>query len=92
MATDLGWEWSEAKNIVDMVITAITIVAMAVPEGLPLAVTISLAYSMIKMTKDQNLVRHLVACETMGGATQICSVWLRPLYFEEMKKKNIYDF
>jgi Ca2+-transporting ATPase len=73
MVTDLGWEWSEAKNIVDMVITAITIVAMAVPEGLPLAVTISLAYSMIKMTKDQNLVRHLVACETMGGATQICS-------------------
>lgn len=71
--TDLGWEWSEAKVLIDMVITAITIVAMAVPEGLPLAVTISLAYSMIKMTKDQNLVRHLAACETMGGATQICS-------------------
>jgi magnesium-transporting ATPase (P-type) len=42
--------------------------------GLPLAVTIALAYSMMKMTKDNNLVRHLVACETMGGATQICSV------------------
>lgn len=41
--------------------------------SLPLAVTISLAYSMMKMMKDQNLVRHLEACETMGGATNICS-------------------
>lgn len=46
---------------------------VAVPEGLPLAVTISLAYSMFKMMKDNNLVRHLAACETMGGATNICS-------------------
>lgn len=46
---------------------------MAVPEGLPLAVTISLAYSMKKMLIDQNFVRHLAACETMGGATAICS-------------------
>lgn len=42
---------------------------VAVPEGLPLAVTISLAYSMKQMTYDNNLVRHLAACETMGGAT-----------------------
>jgi magnesium-transporting ATPase (P-type) len=55
------------------VITAITIVVVAVPEGLPLAVTISLAYSMMKMMKDNNLVRQLAACETMGGATNICS-------------------
>ena len=46
---------------------------MAVPEGLPLAVTIALAYSMKKMLIDQNFVRHLSACETMGGATAICS-------------------
>ena len=46
---------------------------VAIPEGLPLAVTISLAYSMRAMLKDQNLVRHLEACETMGGATNICS-------------------
>ena len=52
---------------------AVTIVAVAVPEGLPLAVTISLAYSMKQMMKDNNLVRHLDACETMGGATNICS-------------------
>lgn len=42
-------------------------------EGLPLAVTISLAYSVQKMQKDQNLVRVMAACETMGGATNICS-------------------
>ncbi len=54
-------------------ITAITIVVVAVPEGLPLAVTLPLAYSMFKMMKDNNLVRHLGACETMGFATCICS-------------------
>ncbi|ODN01902.1 Plasma membrane calcium-transporting ATPase 3 [Orchesella cincta] len=54
-------------------ITAITILVVAVPEGLPLAVTISLAYSVKKMMKDNNLVRHLDACETMGNATTICS-------------------
>ncbi|KAL0486083.1 calcium-transporting ATPase [Acrasis kona] len=52
---------------------AISIVVMAVPEGLPLAVAISLAFSMKKMLKDNNLVRHLDACETMGSATTICS-------------------
>ena len=46
---------------------------VAVPEGLPLAVTISLAYSMKQMMRDANFVRHLAACETMGGATAICS-------------------
>ena len=47
---------------------AVTIVVVAVPEGLPLAVTISLAYSMRKMMKDNNFVRVLAACETMGGS------------------------
>ena len=51
----------------------VTIIVVAVPEGLPLAVTISLAYSMKKMLADQNFVRVLSACETMGGATAICS-------------------
>lgn len=54
-------------------IFAVTIVVVAVPEGLPLAVTISLAYSLKKMMKDNNFVRVLAACETMGGATAICS-------------------
>jgi Ca2+-transporting ATPase len=57
----------------DFLILAITIIVVAVPEGLPLAVTISLAYSMKRMMADQNLVRKLAACETMGGVTNICS-------------------
>lgn len=56
------WSWSHLSSIVDAVITAVTIVVVAVPEGLPLAVTLALAYSMIKMMKDQNLVRYLAAC------------------------------
>jgi cation transport ATPase len=47
----------------------VTILVVAVPEGLPLAVTISLAYSMRHMIADNNLVRKLAACETMGGVT-----------------------
>jgi magnesium-transporting ATPase (P-type) len=49
------------------------VLVVAVPEGLPLAVTLSLAYSVKKMMHDNNLVRHLDACETMGNATSICS-------------------
>jgi Ca2+-transporting ATPase len=52
---------------------AVTIVVVAVPEGLPLAVTLTLAYSMRKMMRDKALVRRLSACETMGSATTICS-------------------
>ncbi|KAJ9141294.1 hypothetical protein P3X46_031842 [Hevea brasiliensis] len=52
---------------------AVTIVVVAVPEGLPLAVTLTLAYSMRKMMADRALVRRLSACETMGSATTICS-------------------
>jgi Ca2+-transporting ATPase len=51
----------------------VTIVVVAVPEGLPLAVTLSLAYSTQKMMQDNNLIRVLAACETMGNATTICS-------------------
>ena len=60
-------------SLIKYVVTSITVVVVAVPEGLPLAVTIALAYSMTKMLSDNNLVRHLEACETMGGATTICS-------------------
>lgn len=60
-------------RIMDCVVLSITIVVVAVPEGLPLAVTISLAFSVMKMKEDNNLVRRLDASETMGGADQICS-------------------
>ena len=46
---------------------------MAIPEGLPLAVTIALAFSVKRMLADNNLVRHLSAAETMGCATTICT-------------------
>ncbi|KAG5190998.1 hypothetical protein JKP88DRAFT_296915 [Tribonema minus] len=61
------------QRIVEAFIICVTIIVVAIPEGLPLAVTISLAYSTRKMYKDQNLIRVLAACETMGNATNICS-------------------
>lgn len=67
------WQASYANYFVRDVIIGVTVLVVAVPEGLPLAVTLSLAYSVKKMMKDNNLVRHLDACETMGNATTICS-------------------
>ena len=55
------------------VMIAVTLVVVAVPEGLPMAVTLSLAYSMRRMLKTNNLVRKLHACETMGATTVICT-------------------
>lgn len=52
---------------------AVTLVVVAVPEGLPMAVTLSLAYSMRRMLKTSNLVRKMHACETMGATTVICT-------------------
>ncbi|KAH8939144.1 hypothetical protein BDL97_15G022200, partial [Sphagnum fallax] len=63
----------DGNTLVDYFAIAVTIVVVAVPEGLPLAVTLTLAYSMAKMMDDRALVRHLSACETMGSATTICS-------------------
>ena len=55
------------------VMLAVTLIVVAVPEGLPMAVTLSLAYSMRRMLKTNNLVRRMHACETMGAATIICT-------------------
>lgn len=54
-------------EILQFFIIGVTVVVVAVPEGLPLAVTICLAYSQGAMTKDNNYVRHLDACEVMGA-------------------------
>ncbi|XP_013174705.1 PREDICTED: plasma membrane calcium-transporting ATPase 2 isoform X2 [Papilio xuthus] len=67
------WKATYINNLVKHLIIGVTVLVVAVPEGLPLAVTLSLAYSVKKMMKDNNLVRHLDACETMGNATAICS-------------------
>ncbi|KAI3654951.1 hypothetical protein MP228_000331 [Amoeboaphelidium protococcarum] len=61
------------ESIINIVIQAIVIIVVAVPEGLPLAVTIALAYGTSRMMKDNNMVRVLSACETMGNATTVCS-------------------
>ncbi|KAJ8762496.1 hypothetical protein K2173_007935 [Erythroxylum novogranatense] len=61
------------NSVVGIVADAITIVVVAIPEGLPLAVTLTLAYSMKRMMADQAMVRKLSACETMGSATTICT-------------------
>ena len=61
------------KEVLDYFLIAIAILVVAIPEGLPLAVTLSLAFSVNKMAKENNLVRKLQACETMGGANIICS-------------------
>ena len=62
-----------AQDFLQLFITAVTIIVVAVPEGLPLAVTLALAFATTKMLRENNLVRQLRACETMGNATTICS-------------------
>ncbi len=68
-----SWNMMYINEFVRYIIIGVTVLVVAVPEGLPLAVTLSLAYSVKKMMLDNNLVRHLDACETMGNATTICS-------------------
>ncbi|TMW63142.1 hypothetical protein Poli38472_002083 [Pythium oligandrum] len=66
-------ESSWANYILHTFLIGVTIIVVAIPEGLPLAVTISLSYSTKRMLKDNNLIRVLAACETMGNVTSICS-------------------
>ncbi|ESN93867.1 hypothetical protein HELRODRAFT_193907 [Helobdella robusta] len=69
----LPWDSDYVHDFIGFVLIAITILVIAIPEGLPLAVLLSLAIAVKRMMKDKNLVRHLDACETMGNATCICS-------------------
>lgn len=63
----------KGSAFLDILIVAVTIIVVAVPEGLPVAVTLALSFATKRMLKENNLVRHLRACETMGNATTICS-------------------
>ncbi|KAI0129478.1 hypothetical protein BJ170DRAFT_274957 [Xylariales sp. AK1849] len=63
----------KGQGFLNIFIVVVTIIVVAVPEGLPLAVTLALAFATTRMLKDNNLVRHLKACEVMGNATTICS-------------------
>lgn len=68
-----NWSSSDALALLNYFATAVTIIVVAVPEGLPLAVTLSLAFAMKKLMNDRALVRHLSACETMGSSSCICT-------------------
>lgn len=69
-----GFEWiSFFEVLLNSIMIAVALIVVAVPEGLPMSVTVSLALSMRKMLKENNLVRKLHACETMGAATVICT-------------------
>ncbi|KAI1004356.1 Calcium-transporting ATPase 2 [Podosphaera aphanis] len=63
----------KAQQFLQIFIVTVTVIVVAVPEGLPLAVTLALAFATTRMLKDNNLVRHLKACEVMGNASTICS-------------------
>ncbi|KAI9368723.1 hypothetical protein BJX61DRAFT_522635 [Aspergillus egyptiacus] len=63
----------KGQHFMDILIVAVTVIVVAIPEGLPLAVTLALAFATGRMLKENNLVRLLRACETMGNATVICS-------------------
>ncbi|KNA08143.1 hypothetical protein SOVF_165260, partial [Spinacia oleracea] len=76
--------------VVRIVAAAVTIVVVAIPEGLPLAVTLTLAYSMKRMMADQAMVRKLSACETMGSATVICTDKTGTLTQNKMKVTQVW--
>ncbi|KAL6886410.1 cation transporting ATPase [Trichoderma longibrachiatum] len=70
---DHGTPAEKGQDFLNIFIVVVTIIVVAVPEGLPLAVTLALAFATTRMLRDANLVRHLKACEVMGNATTICS-------------------
>lgn len=87
-------EWNTGTDLLkllDYLILGITVVVVAIPEGLPLAVTLSLAFSVKKMLVDQNLVRKMQACETMGGANNICSDKTGTLTMNKMTLTQIWN-
>ncbi|KAG6703121.1 hypothetical protein I3842_07G068200 [Carya illinoinensis] len=78
------------NSVVGIVAAAVTIIVVAIPEGLPLAVTLTLAYSMKRMMADHAMVRKLSACETMGSATIICTDKTGTLTLNEMKVTEVW--
>ena len=91
-----GYDWAEnigtyLEQWFRYLIVGVTIIVVAVPEGLPLAVIISLAYSVRKMLADMNFVKRLAACEIMGGANNICSDKTGTLTKNMMTVTNIWQ-
>ena len=79
------------SSILDIIMLCVAIIVVAIPEGLPLAVTLSLAFSIKKLMDNNNLVRRMHACETMGGANYICTDKTGTLTKNEMKVLNILN-
>ncbi|GAY64733.1 hypothetical protein CUMW_235690 [Citrus unshiu] len=73
------------NSVINIIAAAVTIIVVAIPEGLPLAVTLTLAFSMKRMMKEHAMVRKLSACETMGSATTICTDKTGTLTLNQMK-------
>ena len=76
-------------ELLDYFITMVIIIVVAVPEGLPMSVTVSLALAMRKMTRANSLVRQLIACETIGSATVICTDKTGTLTENKMRVERI---
>ena len=76
-----------SNDVLDIILLCVSIIVVAIPEGLPLAVTLSLAFSIRKLMEQKNLVRKMHACETMGGANFICTDKTGTLTKNEM---NVY--
>ena len=84
---------TDNQNIADVLnafILGITIVVVAIPEGLPLAVTIGLAFSVGKMQEENNLVRSMKSSETMGNANEICTDKTGTLTMNQMQVMEAY--
>ncbi len=79
-----------ATTLLRNFMVAVTIIVVAVPEGLPMSVTLSLAYSMRRMTATNNLVRHMQATETVGAATVICSDKTGTLTLNQMRVREAH--
>jgi P-type E1-E2 ATPase len=85
------WDGATFTDLTFAVITAVTVIVIAIPEGLPLAVTISFAFSVMKMKKENNWVRKLASSETMGGADQICTDKTGTLTKNQMTVREFYS-
>ena len=87
----LQLEWlAMARVVLKYFMMAVTLIVMAVPEGLPMAVTLALALNMRRMLKNNNLVRKLHACETMGAVTVICTDKTGTLTENRMTVVDVY--
>ncbi len=87
--TDALIDHTMVEQLLEYFMVAVTLIVVAVPEGLPMSVTLSLAYSMRKMIKSNVLVRNMHACETIGAATVICTDKTGTLTLNEMRVQEI---